>query len=95
MNPDILHVELESSGAFHLTPNPEVASHFTAIVREKYTIPKGQSLIVVAALLDTGHADLPHGVSVVEKVFDLNSDDKKDAFLDRYVITFVCSRGKI
>jgi len=85
VNPDILHIELETSGAVYVTPNPEIASHFTAIIREKYEAPKGQTVIVVAALLDMGHAGLSRGVSVVEKVFDLDSDDKKEAFLDRYV----------
>lgn len=83
VDPDILYVEAETSSAVHRSADPEIAKHFTAIIREKYQVPNGQAVIVVAALLDMGHTGLDENVSVVEHVFGLDSAKKKEAFLDR------------
>lgn len=86
VNPEILCIEKETSSAVYRTPDPDVAKHFTAVIREKYCVPDGEALIVVAALLDTDYAGFPQGVSAVERVFELNSEDKKEAFLDRCIL---------
>ena len=83
VDPDILYVEAETSSAVYRAADPEIAKHFTAIIREKYQVPNGQAVIVVAALLDMGHAGLDENVSVVEHVFELDSAKKKEAFLER------------
>lgn len=85
VNPDLLAVELEPSSAVYRTPDPEVAKHFTAVIREEYRAPPGEVLIVCAALLEMDHADVPRGVSAVEHTFELDSEEKRTGFLDRYV----------
>lgn len=84
INPDILAVELETSSAVYRTSDPELAKHFTAVIREEYQVSDGQALIVCAALLETGHENTPLGVSAVEHVFRLDIEAKRASFLDRY-----------
>jgi hypothetical protein len=83
VNPEILHIEIETSSAVYRSADPEVAKHFTAVIREKFRPPNGQAVVIVAALLDMGHAGLDENVSVVEHVFELDSEEKKEAFLNR------------
>lgn len=89
VNPEILHIEVETSSAVYRTADPDVAKHFTAVIREKYHVPDGEALVVVAALLDTDYAGLPQGVSAVEHIFELFSEDKKEAFLDRCITSLI------
>ena len=84
VNPDILAVELEPGSAVYRTPDPEVAKHFTAVIRNEYRTPPGEVLIVCAALLEMDHAGVPQGVSAIEHTFKLDNEEKKAAFLDRY-----------
>ncbi|KDR79022.1 hypothetical protein GALMADRAFT_137986 [Galerina marginata CBS 339.88] len=85
MNPDILSVELESSSAIYRTEDPEVAKHFTVVVRDEYQAKEGEILIVTAALLEMGHANTPPGVSAVQHTFALDTEEKRAAFLDTYL----------
>jgi len=82
---EILHIELETSSAVYRTTDPDVAKHLTAVIREKYRTPNGQTVVVVAALLDMNLAELDENISVLEHVFELDSEKKKAAFLDRYI----------
>lgn len=84
VNPDILAVELEPSSAVYRTPDPEVAKHFTVVIREECRTPPGEVLIVCAALLEMDHAGVPPGVSAVEHIFELDNEEKRVDFLDRY-----------
>lgn len=79
---DILSVELETSSAVYKTPDPEVAKHFTVVIRDEYQVPEGQALIVCAALLETDHANTPPGVSAVQHIFGLDTKEKCARFLD-------------
>ena len=85
IDPDILSVELETSSAVYKTSDPELAKHFTAVIREEYQVPSGQAVVVCAALLEAGHANIPPGKSAVEHIFGLDTEEKRLQFLDTYV----------
>ncbi|CAA7267094.1 unnamed protein product [Cyclocybe aegerita] len=85
VDPNILSVELEPGSAVYHTSDPEVAKHFTAVIREEYQAPEEETLIVCAALLETDHAGTPSDVSAVHYAFALDTQEKREAFLDRYI----------
>ncbi|KAF4613986.1 hypothetical protein D9613_007630 [Agrocybe pediades] len=85
VNPKILAVETEPSSAVYRTVDPEIAKHFTAVIREEYQPPKGENVIVCAALLESGHANVPAGISAVEHAFGLDTEEKKAVFLNSYI----------
>jgi len=57
--------------------------HFTVVIREQYEPAEKEAVIVTAALLEMDLAGLAPGVSVVQHVFELDSEAKREAFLDR------------
>lgn len=83
INPKILAVELEPASAAYRTDSPEITKHFTIVVREEYEPPEGESLIVCASLLEMDHANIPSGISAVQHVFGLDTDEKRVTFLNR------------
>ena len=86
VNPKILSVELEPSSAVYRTSDPDVAKHFTAVIREMYTPLSGENVIVVAALLEMDHANVPAGVPAVQHILGLDTEGKREAFLDQCVV---------
>lgn len=84
INPDILKVELEPASAVY-RGDPDTVKHLTAVLREEYHPREGECLIVCAALLEMGHEGLQPGVSAIEHILNLDTPDKKAAFLDRYI----------
>ncbi|KAF9484378.1 hypothetical protein BDN70DRAFT_903720 [Pholiota conissans] len=86
INPGILTVELESSSAVYRTTDPDVAKHFAAVVREVYQpASPNEVVIVVAALLEINHANVPPGISAVQHVLQLDTVQKREAFLNQYI----------
>ncbi len=85
LDPNILHVEKESASFVFGNVDPEIAKHSTAIYRNVYQPSEGENVIVVAALLERGHAGIAPGVSVVEHLFSLDTDEKRVKFLDRLI----------
>lgn len=83
IDPEILSIAREPASAVYSSADPEIAKHFTAVLREEFQPEEGQALIVCAALLEMDHAGLPGGVSAVESAFNLNTDKKRATFLDR------------
>ncbi|KAF8972125.1 IucC family-domain-containing protein [Flammula alnicola] len=88
VNPKILAIELEPTSAVYRTSDPEIAKHFTAVIREEYKTSDGEALIVVAALLEMDHAGVPPGISAVQHVFMLDTGEKREAFLDKCVLFY-------
>lgn len=84
VDPKILVVEPEPSSAVYRTSDPEIAKHFTAVIREMYQPSGNEAVIVVAALLETDHANLPGDISAVQHALQLDTVDKREAFLDQY-----------
>ncbi|KAJ6468399.1 IucC family-domain-containing protein [Mycena sanguinolenta] len=85
VNHKIFDVELEPASAIYAGVDSSVRKHFTAIFRNEYVPAPGENIIVVAALLEMGHAGVPAGVSAVEHVFGLDTEEKRMAFLDKYL----------
>ncbi|KAG5652766.1 hypothetical protein H0H81_003704 [Sphagnurus paluster] len=77
INPNILTISREPSSAVHDSADPDVAKHFTAIIREEPEPQDGQALIVTAALFEMDHVGVPAGVSVMENIFKLDTYDKR------------------
>lgn len=82
-DPKILSIECEPASAVYRSENPELAKHFTAVLREEFEPEDGQALIVCASLFEMDHAGTPSGVSAVEHAFGLNTEEKRVSFLDR------------
>ncbi|KAL0954600.1 hypothetical protein HGRIS_003560 [Hohenbuehelia grisea] len=80
----ILSIEVEPASAVY-RGEPDIAKHFTAVLRQEYEPPAGENLIVCAALFEMGHKNVPPGVSAIEHVLNLNTEEKREAFLDRYI----------
>ncbi|KAF7375205.1 C2 domain-containing protein [Mycena sanguinolenta] len=85
VNHKIFDVELEPASAIYAGVDSSVRKHFTAIFRHEYIPAPGENIIVVAALLEMGHAGVPAGVSAVEHIFGLDTEEKRIAFLDKYL----------
>ncbi|KAF7330280.1 C2 domain-containing protein [Mycena venus] len=85
VDPKILDVEVEPASACYAGVESSLRKHFTAIWRNEYIPAPGQNIIVVAALLEMGHAGVPAGVSVVEHIFGLDTEAKRVEFLDKYL----------
>ncbi|KAG5642424.1 hypothetical protein DXG03_002798 [Asterophora parasitica] len=85
INPSILSISREPASAVYDSIDPDLAKHFTAILREEVQLQDGQALIVSAALLEMDHAGSPGGVSAVESIFKLDTYEKRATFLDRYI----------
>lgn len=83
INPEILSVECEPASAVYRGVEPDVAKHFTAVLRNQYVPSEGENVIVVAALLESGHAGVPPGISAVQHAFKLDTEEKRADFLDR------------
>lgn len=82
---EILHIETEPQSAVYRDQDPDKAKHFTVVIRNEYEPKDGETIIVVAALLEMGHKNVPAGVSAVEHLFGLHTEEKRIAFVDRYV----------
>ena len=82
-DPEILSIECEPASAVYRSEDPELAKHFTAVLREEFEPQEGQALIVCASLLEMNHAGTPPGVSAVEHAFGLDTEEKRVSFLDR------------
>ncbi|KAF5371850.1 hypothetical protein D9615_009541 [Tricholomella constricta] len=85
IDPRILSISCEPASAVYNTADPDLAKHFTAIIREEAEPQEGEALIVSAALLEMDHAGLSDGVSAVERIFKLDTYEKRATFLDRYI----------
>ncbi|KAK7032831.1 C2 domain-containing protein [Favolaschia claudopus] len=85
MDRNLLAVETEPASAVYDGVEPSLRKHFTAIFRDEFVPLPGQNIIVVAALLEMGHAGVPAGVSAMEHVFGLDTKAKRIEFLDKYL----------
>ncbi|KAF5393180.1 hypothetical protein D9757_001345 [Collybiopsis confluens] len=87
INTNLLAIEREPASAVYRGVAPDLAKHFTAVLRETYKPNADESLVVCAALLETGHVGVPAGVSAVEHAFGLDTAEKRAEFLDDYLRT--------
>ncbi|KAH9003054.1 IucC family-domain-containing protein [Lactarius hatsudake] len=90
IDPRILTIEQEiasvvcSRDAKGVSLDPDVAKHFTVVIRKQYPPVEDEAVIICAALLETGHSGLPAGVPVVQHVMRLDAPEKRLRFFDEY-----------
>jgi len=82
---NILAVELEPASGAYRSENKDDVKHFTAVLRKEYEPVDGEILIVSAALLEMDHAGSAVGVSALQHALNLDSDEKRIDFLDKYI----------
>ncbi|THH16104.1 hypothetical protein EW146_g4489 [Bondarzewia mesenterica] len=94
MNHNILTVAKELSSVVHNHPDNEIAKHCAAIVRECHENlseeQRGERLIVCTSLVESGHEgqDAENSVPSVVRVFRLDTEEKRLAWLDEFVRVF-------
>ena len=92
IDPRILTIEQEvasavcSRDAEGVSIDPDVAKHFTVVIRKQYTPSKAEAVIICAALLETGHSGLPAGIPVVQHIMGLDTPEKRLRFFDESVM---------
>jgi siderophore synthetase component len=91
IDPAILHVEREVGSAVCIRDqkgelvDQDVAKHFTAVLRQPFMPQEDEVVILVAALGESGYANVPVGIPVVQHLLDLDTEEKRAAFFDEYV----------
>lgn len=86
INPRILSIEREVASAIcardaeGVDLNPDIAKHFTVVIRKRYIPDESEAIIICAALLETGHSGLPAGIPVVQHIMGLDSQEKRFMF---------------
>jgi hypothetical protein len=91
INPSILTIEQEVASAIctrdaeGVSLDPDIAKHFTVVVRKLYLPDESEAVIICAALLETGHLDLQVGVPIVQHIFGLDTQKKRLVFFREYV----------
>ncbi|KAI9461553.1 IucC family-domain-containing protein [Lactarius psammicola] len=71
--------------------DPDVAKHFTVVIRKQYPPVEDEAVIICAALLETGHLGLPAGIPVVQHVLRLDAPEKRLRFFDEYARLLVAA----
>lgn len=87
MDRNILTVARELASVVHSHPDGEIAKHCAVIVREAHELTskeKGESLIVCTALVESGHAGENGHLPSVIRVFELDTEEKRIEWLDKY-----------
>jgi len=91
IDPHILTIEQEIASVVcsrdpkGVSLDPDVAKHFTVVIRKQYPPVEDEAVIICAALLETGHSGLPAGIPVVEHLVCLDAPEKRLRFFDELV----------
>jgi hypothetical protein len=86
IDPGILSIEQEVASAVcardagGVDLDPDIAKHFTVVIRKLYIPDKSEAIIMCAALLETGHSGLPAGIPIVQHIMGLDSQEKRFMF---------------
>ncbi|KAF8348962.1 IucC family-domain-containing protein [Amanita rubescens] len=91
LDPDVVTVAKELASVVHAHPDPEVAKYCGAIVREAHennSERRGEKVIVCAALLESGHTGEGGHLPAVIRIFQLDTEEKRRHWLDRFVQLF-------
>ncbi|KAF7312080.1 hypothetical protein MIND_00220300 [Mycena indigotica] len=91
MDRNIVTVARELASVVHAHPNPDVAKHCAAIVREAHentSEEHGERLIVCTSLVEKGHAGEGGHEYTVIRVFGLDTEAKRVDWLDKFVKLF-------
>jgi siderophore synthetase component len=84
IDPNLLKVCKEFAGIYSTEKNYDVAKHLSCIIREDFNElnSDGETVIICAALTERDE----FGKSIVEKVWNLDSEQKRIDFFERWVI---------
>jgi hypothetical protein len=91
IDPGILTIEQEVASAICARDadgailDPDIAKHFTVVIRKQYLPAESEAVIICAALLETGHSGLSAGIPVVQHILGLDSQEKRLVFFREYV----------
>ncbi|KAJ7183177.1 hypothetical protein C8R46DRAFT_1066173, partial [Mycena filopes] len=91
MDRNIVTVARELASVVHTHPDGEIAKHCAAIIREAYentSEERGERLIVCTSLVEKGHAGEGGHLYAVNRVFELDTEEKRLAWLDKFVKVF-------
>ncbi|KAJ7352412.1 IucC family-domain-containing protein [Mycena albidolilacea] len=91
MDRNIVTVARELASVVHTHPDGEIAKHCSAIIREAYentSEERGERLIVCTSLVESGHAGEGGHLPAVIRVFELDTEEKRLNWLDKFVKLF-------
>ncbi|KAF9000708.1 IucC family-domain-containing protein [Cyathus striatus] len=91
MDPEFVTVARELASVVHTNPDGEVAKHCSAIVREAFELSseeRGERLIVCTALVESGHSGKDGHLPAVVRIFELDTEEKRLEWLDKFVQVF-------
>ncbi|KAJ7220103.1 IucC family-domain-containing protein [Mycena pura] len=91
MDRTIITVARELASVVHAHPEGDTAKHCAAIIREAYentSEERGERLIVCTALVEKGHAGEGGHEYAVIRVFELDTEERRIAWLDKFVKLF-------
>nr|GAT50190.1 predicted protein [Mycena chlorophos] len=91
MDRNIITVARELASVVHAHPDPDVAKHCAAIVREAHentSEERGERLIVCTSLVEKGHTGEGGDEYAVIRVFGLDTEEKRVDWLDKFVKMF-------
>ncbi|KAF8207122.1 IucC family-domain-containing protein [Mycena galopus ATCC 62051] len=91
MDRNIVTVARELASVVHTHPDGEIAKHCSAIIREAYentSEERGERLIVCTSLVERGHAGEGGHLPAVIRVFELDTEQKRLDWLDKFVKLF-------
>lgn len=89
INPKVLTVARELASVVHANSDSEIAKHCATIIREAHELTsdeKNERLIVCTALVESGHAGEGGDIPAVIRVFDLDTEEKRSQWLDRFAV---------
>ncbi|KAJ6570145.1 hypothetical protein DFH09DRAFT_1154136 [Mycena vulgaris] len=91
MDRNIITVARELASVVHTHPDGEIAKHCAAIIREAHentSEERGERLIVCTSLVESGHAGKDGHLPAVIRVFELDTEEKRLEWLDKFVKLF-------
>ncbi|KAK2460987.1 hypothetical protein APHAL10511_007457 [Amanita phalloides] len=91
LDPNVVTVAKELASVVHAHSDVEIAKHCSAIIREAHentSEQRGERLIVCTALVESGHLGEEGHLPAVVRIFQLNTEEKRLRWLDRYVQVF-------
>jgi hypothetical protein len=90
MDRNIVTVARELASVVHRNSDGEIAKHCAALIREYHEGPgedRGERHIVCTSLVERGHAGARDELPLVTRVFELDTEEKRAAWLEKYTIS--------
>ena len=97
LDPNVVTVAKELASVVHAHPDPDVAKHCGAIIREAHennSEERGERLIVCSTLVESGHTGEGGHLPAVIRIFQLDTEEKRRNWLDRSSILHLLLSGE-